>query len=1076
MRIRWQLISVFVAAVLAFAIAGCGGGGGTNDPLPDPPDGNDPPSTNAWTGTAATSSIPDPQIVGVPEVPFDALETSRTPSTEGTQLELMGTEYLQQYHGTADGTSLVLEALDPGTGGAELELAFGLYRFSGLTGKDLEWLNIECLPRMFGEEYFVAIADYTLGDWRWFGPVTFPEFQLDLTDLNHHIVTELGNMYFIVVCEPGNGATISRSVLTVAEGGGGGDGLLPGAPRQLKATDGDYDDMIVIEWNAGADADSYELWRNSENAGQGWELYAETAGTRFEDDDVMPGEKYWYKAFSVNEHGRSHHSNIDAGYAGERGDDPEPGEPYDLEASDGEFEDMVFIWWECEGDWDYFKLWRKTDGGDWGVYDETDDLEYEDWDVEPGVKYWYKVQAVIDGTDGQKSNIDDGYAGEYSGEGIPAPEDLEASDGEFAAHILLEWEWDYDEDGVFEIWRSSEGEEWHSYAETESYEYEDTDVAPGKVYSYKVWAWVGNNRSDHSNIDEGYAGEDTGDIPAPWDLEASDGEYPDAIIVSWEWDFDYAEDVAFELFRKSGEDGEWSSYAETTDNVFEDSDVVPGQTYGYKVKAWVGDGHSGYSNTDHGYAGEGGEGVPAPWDLEASDGEYGDKVVVEWEYEIAGAGFDIWRKTGEDGEWAYYDETLELHFEDDGVEPDVTYWYKVYAWVDGERSEGHSNIDSGYAGEGGEGIPAPYDLWASQGAHTDHVVLEWMHDYEGDVLFVIKRKPLIDGGEWGIIDDGVDGERFEDFGVEPGQHYEYAVKAVAGDDVSGWSNHAEGWAEGETHPAPYGLTASKGDYADHILIEWLYDTDDNDGFEVWRKQDGEGHEWDMIDTTAAMEYEDYELPGDFTFVYKVRAIYGDENFSDFSNTDFGYLADPTTGSIEVLVEHEGSPVGGIEVWLFGNEVPEMALTGESGVALFDGLEFGDYLIVPWDGMYEFTAMRSLLTVALEDRELSHTFDATVSATLPHRLWGVCYEFDGTLGVERYSGLAGVDVAVDATEGSGHDVVTDELGFWFVDGLNVGTWTSTPFADGYTFDPEERIASIDGDSIVDPHPFRGFPAE
>ena len=166
---QWRVSVICFIFSALIALVGCGGG---STYTPDPgPGGGDQLPVGTWEGTAATSAVEDPGIQGLPDIPYDGMAASRVTSEDTTQLELLGSQYLQKYNAEVVGTTLVLNA--PTSAPVDgYDIAFGLYKFTGLNEYDLQWLNIECLPAQFGMEYYVALADYTLGDWRWFGPKT----------------------------------------------------------------------------------------------------------------------------------------------------------------------------------------------------------------------------------------------------------------------------------------------------------------------------------------------------------------------------------------------------------------------------------------------------------------------------------------------------------------------------------------------------------------------------------------------------------------------------------------------------------------------------------------------------------------------------------------------------------------------------------------------------------------------------------------------------------------------------------------------------------------------------------------
>jgi len=986
--VGWRGFLLSVSLFVVLLASACGGGSSTVSPNPNPNPGDNQIPTGQWTGTAASSAAVNLEITGVPEIPFDSFDHG---VSETAQLELTGDAYLQKYHAEVDGTSLVLQApADVPVG--EFPISYGIYKFAGLNDKDPQWLNIECLPAVFGNEYFVGIADYTERDWRWFGPVTFPEFQLDMRDLNHHVISELGNMYVIVLCKDGSGATLSRLVLTVEERGGEDPppGHLPGAPHHLMATDGEYEDKVVIEWEPGIDADEYQLWRKFGEDGE-WDDLAIVEGTRYEDREVEPGHLYFYKAFSVNEFGVSAHSNIDEGYAGTLGEHPLPA-PFEIWASDGLHPDHVVVEWGYEGDYGYFEVWRRLyEGGEFAYLASVDGehFRYEDYDVDPGVVYKYKVRAILGEREGPFSDYDPGHAGEQGGGGLPAP--------------------------------------------------------------HEIWA--------------------------------SDGLHPDRVVVEWGYEGDYTH---FELWRRLYEGGEFAYLASVDGEHFryEDYDVEPGTIYKYKVRAMAGEVAGPFSDYDPGHAeGSGGE-LPAPHEIWASDGAHPDHVVVEWGYEGDYNYFEIWRRPEAEGEFQHLDSLDGEHFryEDYDVVPGTVYKYKVRA-VLGEVEGPFSGYDTGYAEGGGGELPTPHEIWASDGLHPDHVVVEWGCEEGGYGFFELWRRPA-DGGEFTLLEVlHAEHNRYEDYDVEPGTVYKYKVRvrvAHEGELYGPFSGYDTGYAErgGEVLPAPFELQATKGEYFDKIEVWWGYGEHDYGYFEVWRKQDGEGHEWDMIGHSEVLEYVDDDLPGDFTFIYKVRARL-EELASEFSNTDFGYLADnPEECTIEVILHNsEEQPWPGIPVVLYGLEEPVVHETGENGITTFEGIPRGKYLVVPMHREIAFDPVWRFVDLREGDAYREIGFLGSVDEMEAHRLRGVVYAFAGAEGVDRFMPIGGAIVTITnvATEEVWY-AETSEVGYWSKPELPTGTYTVTVAKEGHTFAPELHDPVIDGMHLPERCDFRCYPAE
>jgi hypothetical protein len=179
-------------------------------------------------------------------------------------------------------------------------------------------LNIECIPAQLDQAYFVGVADYTNFKWRWFGPVHIPEFQLDLRGHNQQFVTQLGNMYFIIVCPPGNGATHSKTSVIAGPRDPGG---MPGGPHHLAATDGQLAEKVGLSWEAGLDVEHYDVMRKAARQNAPWEKIGETTETQYVDQPLPDYKLFFYAVRSFNTNGQSARSNVDSGFAG-GGSDP----------------------------------------------------------------------------------------------------------------------------------------------------------------------------------------------------------------------------------------------------------------------------------------------------------------------------------------------------------------------------------------------------------------------------------------------------------------------------------------------------------------------------------------------------------------------------------------------------------------------------------------------------------------------------------------------------------------------------------------------------------------------------------
>ena len=335
---RERSIVVLAAFVLSWLLAACGGGSATlppedgSDNSTPVPSGQDQESLSDWVEDTQLDSQPV-LYRGIPSVPLDG-EQSTSQASDGDEFSVLGKDALDYSQCEVSGDAMIINPDGAAASNPDEIPAWALYRVSGLADVEPLSLNIECLPAGYGHQYSVAVADYTTLEWLWFGPVSFPELEADLSTQGHRFVTRLGNLYFLVVCAGENTATHSRSTVVVESGGGTS---LPGAPAQLVASKGEFADGVALTWLAGEGAEYYEVWRKGAdifgpypggdlNLPPGdpgsdppdpdtWELLATSEATEYFDVSAVPGYVYMYKARAVNEVGMSAFSNVDEGWA-----------------------------------------------------------------------------------------------------------------------------------------------------------------------------------------------------------------------------------------------------------------------------------------------------------------------------------------------------------------------------------------------------------------------------------------------------------------------------------------------------------------------------------------------------------------------------------------------------------------------------------------------------------------------------------------------------------------------------------------------------------------------------------------
>jgi hypothetical protein len=307
-----HILKCFAALCLLTILAACGGAGqsqigdmsGTESALSD----------NTVAAQDLNSYEADSGSTGLPGIPLESGDDSRAASDWDPSLTtVFGSDFILQQGSQVEGTSLLIGA---GAGSVETEegnFSYGMYQVKCEPGTRPLSLNIECTPESLSKPYFVAVANYTDLRWKWFGPVNLPEFQLELAGLNKQFSTNLGNLYFLILSPDGSVATHSQTTLICGIPSGN---ELPGCPHHLVASDGQVPDGVALNWLAGNDNTSFQIFRLNPEPDNDWIMIGQTQQTQFLDTHAPDWKMFFYRVSAVNPNGESCFSNVDSGFAG----------------------------------------------------------------------------------------------------------------------------------------------------------------------------------------------------------------------------------------------------------------------------------------------------------------------------------------------------------------------------------------------------------------------------------------------------------------------------------------------------------------------------------------------------------------------------------------------------------------------------------------------------------------------------------------------------------------------------------------------------------------------------------------
>ncbi|MCB1186042.1 fibronectin type III domain-containing protein [bacterium] len=184
-------------------------------------------------------------------------------------------------------------------------------------------LGLDLLPSAFSTEvsdmsgeYFIAVADYGTGRWRWSGPYT-ENTQLDHYPLSgsppfSELLSGINAHHVAVLATPGSSFRLDAASIRLQD-----DGSAPLPTELLLLTPGE--DSVSVQWIGSAsqgepDFAGYYVERAPESSGEFVTLYADPQkNTHYIDKGVTPGTLYRYRVASVDLEGNRAVSEVQTG-------------------------------------------------------------------------------------------------------------------------------------------------------------------------------------------------------------------------------------------------------------------------------------------------------------------------------------------------------------------------------------------------------------------------------------------------------------------------------------------------------------------------------------------------------------------------------------------------------------------------------------------------------------------------------------------------------------------------------------------------------------------------------------------
>jgi len=306
----------------------------------------------------------------------------------------------------------------------------------------------------------------------------------------------------------------------------------------------------------------------------------------------------------------------------------------------------------------------------------------------------------------------------------------------------------------------------------------------------------------------------------PQGVSASDGDYPDRILVSWNA---VRGAQRYEVFRAEEEDGDYEKIGESTTTTFPDTEAQGNRLYWYRVRACNQFGCSALSEADSGYYLAPAPPLP-PQNVQASDGTFSDRIRVTWSEVVGATYYELYRSDIPGADFLRIAQVSTTSYDDQGIVLGRTYYYRVKAC----NSYGCSNFsetDAGFAAASAPG--APQNVEASDGTYSDRVRITW-DPVPGAARYEVWRAAS-QGGTYELLAETT-ATSYDDRAVTAGTTYWYKVRAwnVLGygpfsEPDSGYAAAGGGGGGGGGAQLPgqvSGVSASDGTYYDKIRITW----------------------------------------------------------------------------------------------------------------------------------------------------------------------------------------------------------------------------------------------------------------
>jgi len=376
--------------------------------------------------------------------------------------------------------------------------------------------------------------------------------------------------------------------------------------------------------------------------------------------------------------------------------------------------------------------------------------------------------------------------------------------------------------------------------------------------------------------------------PAPTSVNATDGSFTDRTTITWV--NSSGESLYFAVYRATLNTTSLavkiSPDTWISGTTFDDTTGLPGKTYYYWVRS------SRYSSgirvSEFSSSNSGWRMISPPEYVDATDGQYSDKITITWPSCEGATHYRVYRNTTPIATELMYISGLlwisDTSFTDLSASNGTTYYY----WVRSAKNEfgGSASAWSG-SDTGWEGFTSAPDAIATDGTYTDRVEISW-NSVPGASYYRLYRGTSRYSIGATALSNWQTGLTFSDATAATGTIYYYWVKAAnnsSGTNSTGFGMNDTGF---RNYLPPTGLTASDGSSTSYIQLLWNSSAGAT-YYRLYRSTSNSPCECPVTPWQTSRKYNDSEVVPGVIYYYWVKAA-GDTNVTvtNYSTSNDGY--------------------------------------------------------------------------------------------------------------------------------------------------------------------------------------------